>query len=116
MDTNDLNKVFAKYFEASIEAWMGRKNPLFSWVKFAVKAWLWSQMVTCIRVITMSTQNINWQYSPSKTNTLAYAEQQKFGFAKKHTLHVNIRGSLNLLVMVNVRKIVLFALKRVSLD
>ena len=85
---HDIGKVFVQYFEASVETWMGRKNPLCTLGEICGKGLAMEptgDVFTCDHYVYPDYRvgNIHHQ----KLDEMAYSEaQQKFGFAKSRTL------------------------------
>ncbi len=84
----DLGKVFVQYFEASVETWMGRPNPLCTLGSLCGKGLAMEpngDVFSCDHYVYPDYKigNIN----EKSIDEMAYsAEQQKFGFAKSKTL------------------------------
>ncbi|PLC56792.1 anaerobic sulfatase maturase [Photobacterium carnosum] len=85
---NDVGKVFVQYFEASVETWMGRKNPLCTLGEICGKGLAMEHngdVFSCDHYVYPEYKigNIHHQ----KLDELAYSrKQQQFGFAKAKTL------------------------------
>ncbi|MDN2482703.1 anaerobic sulfatase maturase [Vibrio agarivorans] len=85
---NDLGKVFVQYFEASLEAWMGRRNPLCTLSDLCGKGLAMEpngDVFTCDHYVypEYKVGNIHHQ----KLDDMAFSgQQQKFGFDKSRTL------------------------------
>jgi len=85
---NDIGKVFVQYFEASVETWMGRKNPLCTLSDLCGKGLAMEpngDVFACDHYVYPEYKigNIHHQ----KLDDLAYSKpQQNFGFAKSRTL------------------------------
>ncbi|WGV99403.1 anaerobic sulfatase maturase [Vibrio sp. YMD68] len=84
----DIGNVFIQYFEASIETWMGRRNPLCTLSDLCGKGLAMEpngDVYTCDHYVYPEYKigNIHHQ----KLDDMAYGpEQQKFGFAKTRSL------------------------------
>ncbi|MGR5168719.1 anaerobic sulfatase maturase [Vibrio astriarenae] len=85
---NDLGKVFVQYFEASLETWMGRRNPLCALSDLCGKGLAMEpngDVFTCDHYVypEYKVGNIHHQ----KLDDMAFSDQQqKFGFDKSRTL------------------------------
>lgn len=84
----DIGNVFVQYFEASLETWMGRRNPLCTLSDLCGKGLAMEpngDVFTCDHYVYPEYKigNIHHQ----KLDDLAYSpKQQQFGFAKTRTL------------------------------
>lgn len=84
----DIGRVFVQYFEASVETWMGRKNPLCTLGQLCGKGLAMEpngDVYSCDHYVYPEYKigNIN----ETKLETMAYSQaQQNFGFAKSKTL------------------------------
>ncbi|MEZ9231257.1 anaerobic sulfatase maturase [Vibrio amylolyticus] len=84
----DIGQVFVQYFEASLETWMGRRNPLCTLSDLCGKGLAMEpngDVYTCDHYVYPEYKigNIHHQ----KLDDLAYSpKQQQFGFAKTRTL------------------------------
>lgn len=85
---NDIGKVFVQYFEASVEAWMGRANPLCTLGEVCGKGLAMEpngDVFACDHYVYPEYKVGNIHHD--KLDELAYSkEQQKFGFAKSRLL------------------------------
>lgn len=85
---HDLGKVFVQYFEASLETWMGRRNPLCTLSDLCGKGLAMEpngDVFTCDHYVYPEYKigNIHQQ----KLDDMAYGpKQQEFGFGKSRTL------------------------------
>ncbi len=84
----DIGKVFVQYFEASVETWMGRKNPLCTLGSLCGKGLAMEpngDVFSCDHYVYPEYKigNIN----TDSLENMAYSKgQQEFGFAKSRTL------------------------------
>ncbi|GAM70752.1 arylsulfatase regulatory protein [Vibrio sp. JCM 19236] len=86
--SRDVGKVFVQYFEAFIETWMGRRNPLCTLGEFCGKGLAMEptgDVFSCDHYVYPEYKLGNVHERP--LDEMAYsAEQQEFGFAKTRTL------------------------------
>ncbi|WP_086981009.1 anaerobic sulfatase maturase [Vibrio aphrogenes] len=85
---HDVGKVFVQYFEASVEAWMGRKNPLCTLGEICGKGLAMEptgDVFACDHYVYPDYKIGN--IHESTIDEMAYSQkQQEFGFAKSRTL------------------------------
>ncbi|MEZ8229107.1 anaerobic sulfatase maturase [Vibrio splendidus] len=85
---NDIGKVFVQYFEASLETWIGRPNPLCTLNEICGKGLAMEpngDVFSCDHYVYPEYKIGNIHHE--KLDDLAYsAPQQKFGFAKSRTM------------------------------
>lgn len=86
---NDFGKVMVQYFEASVEAWMGRKNPLCTLGEICGKGLAMEptgDVFACDHYVYPEYKLGNIKDTP--LDEMAYSpEQQKFGFAKSRDIN-----------------------------
>ncbi|GAB2649256.1 anaerobic sulfatase maturase [Vibrio panuliri] len=91
---NDIGKVFVQYFEACVERWMGRKNPLCTLNEICGKGMAMEpngDVYTCDHYVypEYKTGNIHQQ----QLESMAYSPaQQAFGYGKTRNLTEQCRG------------------------
>ncbi len=85
---NDIGKVFVQYFEASLETWLGRDNPLCTLNKMCGKGLAMEpngDVYTCDHYVYPEYKVGNIKVT--NIDDMAYSKtQQSFGFAKSRTL------------------------------
>ncbi|PMH42210.1 anaerobic sulfatase maturase [Vibrio sp. 10N.286.49.B3] len=90
---NDLGKVFVQYFEASLETWMGHKNPLCTLGEVCGKGLAIEpsgDVFACDHYVYPEYKIGNIHHD--KLDDMAYSsEQQAFGFAKSKSLPTDCR-------------------------
>nr|WP_237487052.1 anaerobic sulfatase maturase [Vibrio hippocampi] len=86
---NDIGKVFIQYFEAWVETWMGRNNPLCTLGPFCGKGLALEpngDLYSCDHYVYPEYKMGNIQ--DRKIDAMAFSsQQQEFGFAKNKTLN-----------------------------
>lgn len=106
---NDIGQINVPYFEACVEAWMGRVNRSAPWHQCVAKAWLWKPMAMSIPATITSIHNTSSATCTSLrwTNFSSRHVRRALVARKKATCQNSaVNANFSLLALVSVQKTV----------